>query len=330
MKLAVIGDVHWSTYSSIWRQRGDKYSSRLENLITTLNWAERIADEKKTDAMIYVGDFFDKAELTAEELTALHEIAFNYQHHIFLVGNHEIGRASNEFSTAHLFNLMVDAEVISEPKVYQLDGKTVGFIPYVLESNRKSLIDTVPPCDIVFSHNDLKIQYGMFNSEVGYDPEEIKNHCRYFVNGHIHNFHVQDNIINIGNITGQNFSEDATKYPHRMMIIDTDTMQVEYIDNPYAVGFYKVDYSADSVLMLPELSVASVKCPMSKIDNCKEYVSHCIASKIILDRSADASEEFNGGVEFEAVDHLVQFKNYVMENIGRDDLTMSELNEVLK
>ena len=71
MKILIVGDVHWSTYSSIVRSRGKKYSTRLENLINSVNWAERIADEENCDRIIYLGDFFDKADLTAEEITAL-------------------------------------------------------------------------------------------------------------------------------------------------------------------------------------------------------------------------------------------------------------------
>ena len=40
MKIGVIGDVHWSSYSSIVRSTGDVYSTRLENLIQSINWSE--------------------------------------------------------------------------------------------------------------------------------------------------------------------------------------------------------------------------------------------------------------------------------------------------
>ena len=40
----IVGDVHWSEYSSIYRKRGTKFSKRLENLINTVNWIEETAE----------------------------------------------------------------------------------------------------------------------------------------------------------------------------------------------------------------------------------------------------------------------------------------------
>ena len=40
MKIGIVGDIHWSRYSSILRQRGDKYSVRLENCIKSINFLQ--------------------------------------------------------------------------------------------------------------------------------------------------------------------------------------------------------------------------------------------------------------------------------------------------
>lgn len=336
MKAAIVGDLHWCTYSSIWRQRGNRYSSRLENLIDTLNWVERTADLNETDVVIYLGDFFDRADVTAEELTALRDIQFNYQHHIFLVGNHEIGRATDEFSTAHLFTLMADAEIIDTPTHYDVGGRKLGFLPYILENDRKSLAETLPLCDVIFSHNDIQMDYGNFVSTDGYDPDEIVKRCTYFFNGHIHNFGTiaDGKIINIGNITGQNFSEDGFKYHHQMAILDLDSMKVSYIENPFAASFYKLNYSdiTDPTSRAPFLddnSIVTIKCRPDEVDACREYCKGLLAYKIIIDRSA-VSDGGQPLAEFEPVDHLAQFKTYILENLGNDELVVSELAEVLK
>ena len=57
-KLFVYGDVHWSTYSSIIRSRGEQYSTRLENLIRSVNWAEALAEKYNCETVICLGDFF--------------------------------------------------------------------------------------------------------------------------------------------------------------------------------------------------------------------------------------------------------------------------------
>ena len=86
MKIGIIGDIHFCEYSSILRTRGDKFSTRLENCIKSINWAEDLT--RNCDKVIYLGDFFDKSSLNASELTAFSEINFNIVPHSFLVGNH--------------------------------------------------------------------------------------------------------------------------------------------------------------------------------------------------------------------------------------------------
>lgn len=74
MKVAICGDVHWSTSSSIIRQRGTNYSERLENLIKSVNWFEDLSKEENCDMNIYLGDFFDRPDLNSQEISALSEI----------------------------------------------------------------------------------------------------------------------------------------------------------------------------------------------------------------------------------------------------------------
>ena len=87
MKYLVCGDVHWCQYSSILRTRGNKYSTRLENLIASVNWVEDLAKKQECEGIIYLGDFFDRPDLGAEELTALQEVKWANLKHIFIPGN---------------------------------------------------------------------------------------------------------------------------------------------------------------------------------------------------------------------------------------------------
>ena len=84
-KICIWGDNHWSQYSSILRKRGDKYSVRLENSISSLNWVENLATSQGCSFVVCTGDFFDAAVLKAEELTALEDIKWNNLPHMFLV-----------------------------------------------------------------------------------------------------------------------------------------------------------------------------------------------------------------------------------------------------
>ena len=75
MKIGIIGDIHFCEYSSILRTRGEEFSTRLENCIESINWAEETTAD--CDCIIYLGDFFDKSSLNAAELSALRKIIWN-------------------------------------------------------------------------------------------------------------------------------------------------------------------------------------------------------------------------------------------------------------
>ena len=328
MKFAVIGDVHWSTYSSIVRGRGKKYSKRLENLIDTINWCESEAEKRKVDAVVYLGDFFDKAELTSEEITALKEINWCVIPHTFLVGNHEIGLHDNSFSTCELFGLL-QSGIVNKPQSRKaMDGTVVGFLPYMLESDRIPLSEAFSErCDVIFSHNDLICQYGMYKSTVGYDPADIEKVCGLFINGHIHNYNEMGNIINLGNITGQNFSEDGAIYPHHMMFLDTVEKSVEFVENPHALYFYKVDFDGADYEPFDSHSVVTVKCSLENVEKAKALVANALASRIVITRDEAVSDV--SITELQTVDHLQKFAEFVHQTVGTSEAVDEELKRVL-
>ena len=56
MKMLVYGDLHWSQYSSIVRERGLYFSTRLQNNIDSLDWVETLSYEKGCEKVICVGE----------------------------------------------------------------------------------------------------------------------------------------------------------------------------------------------------------------------------------------------------------------------------------
>ena len=165
MKICIHSDEHWCQNSSIVRSRGEKYSTRLENLILSMNWVEQLAWDTGSECVVCCGDFFDSSVLNSEEISALQEIRWAPISHLFLTGNHETNVSSLEYSTTDLFKLCPNAAVMNEPQQYFIDNTSVEFcfLPYVLERDRKSIQEYFGPktCNrIIFSHNDIKnVQY---------------------------------------------------------------------------------------------------------------------------------------------------------------------------
>lgn len=350
MRLFIYADPHWSSYSSILRSRGIKYSTRLENLIKTLNWIEAEAMSRNCDVIVCLGDFFDKSELNSEEITALQEIMWADIPHWFIVGNHEMGRSTLEHSSSHLFDLLPNASVINEVSLFNTDDTTLVSIPYILENNRKPLKEYLAPYEmrenvIVLSHNDIAgIQMGKFLSTAGFSIEEIEENCKLFINGHLHNgADIGNKIINLGNITGQNFSEDASTYDHNALLLDTTTKSIEKIKNPYALNFYKINLTnlqptIDDALINKILdslefpAVATIKVNSDNAFLVNDLVSsanNIIECRCIVERVGN-TEEVVVSNDNTSLDHLLKFQQFVLENIGTSDLIKNELERVSK
>ncbi len=298
MRCLLYTDPHFSQYSSIVRKRDNPYSLRLKNEIESISWAEEQADKYNCDKIICLGDFFDRADLNAEEITALQDITWSSKPHYFLVGNHEMGINDLSFSSAHLLKMIPDVQVIDKPDMICGFGYELIFLPYMLESNRKTISEYVNKVTsdfyrntmitqevknrIILSHNDISgIRYGQIISKIGFDIKDIEDNCSLYINGHLHNQQqVSDKIFNLGNLTGQNFSEDAEKYNHCIGILDTATMKLDLIVNPYALNFYKLEMVEDySYIKLKDKletfsnAIVSLKIPQSKITEVKELLS---------------------------------------------------------
>lgn len=347
MKIGIVGDIHWSTYSSILRNRGKNFSVRLEGLIKSISWAEQLFKEHGCEEEIFLGDTFDKPDLTAEEISALSEVKWNKTPKLrhFIVGNHESGLSSLIYNSTQILHKMGVVE--DKPHLYSLNENTeILFLPYITEDDRKPLDNYLEGRDnnkklIICSHNDIKdFQMGMFLSKTGFSVEEINSNCDLYLNGHLHNCgQVNNKIINIGVLSGQNFSEDAFKYEHHIAILDTDTLELEYFENPYAFNFYKIDIDKkEDIKKLCELkpnAVLSIKCLDKLVTEAKQTLGtlpNLTNYKVIMYNNDTVVTE-KTTLELNNVDHLKQFQNFILEkqpDIGDLNIVEEELGEVCR
>lgn len=277
IKVAVCGDIHWSTYSSIVRKRGRKYSKRLENLIKSVNWFEKLSKDHGCSEEIFLGDTFDRPDLSAEEMTALQDIRWNKSKKHFLIGNHESNISTLEYSSTKFFE-SIDADVIQTPTLYSItDTIDFHFIPYIKTDSLlsvKSYINNESKKNVFFAHQDLAgVQYGKFISQTGFSIDDIIENSTLFFDGHLHNEQIiNDKIFLVGILSGQNFNEDAFKYEHLVYILtinDDDSIEVESFINPEAFNFYKIRVENETdICRLDDLknhAVVSVVCEDSLV-----------------------------------------------------------------
>lgn len=338
MKIAICGDVHWSTYSSIIRKRGNKYSQRLEGLIRSLNWFEKLSKDNGCEMEIFLGDTFDKPDLSAEELTALQDINWNSSKKNFIVGNHESNINTLEYSSTKFFE-SIDANVVSEYNKIEIN-KYIDFhlIPYIKAEGLLSLSNynfDKTKKNVVFAHQDLAgIKYGRFTSEAGFDVDDILENCTLFFDGHLHNEQIINNkIFLVGILSGQNFNEDAFKYEHLVYIltIEDDVISVESYINPEAFNFYKININTkNDIKLLNKLknnAVVSIICEESLI---QEVNNNLKKNKKITDSRLTVFYNYSctseGDIQTILVDdYTKQFINLAKEKLTNTPILDNEL-----
>lgn len=292
-KYLIYTDPHWSQYSSIVRRRGKKYSVRLHNLIDSINWIETKAKELNCDGIIECGDFFDRESLNCEEITALQDLKFTNIDHEFIVGNHESNVSDLEFSSTKFFE-SIGAKVYDTIQRKVINDKVdFYYIPYLTDDRLPKLKDIIvdkKKKNVVFAHLDIAgLQYGMYTSQSGMNIQDILDNCTLFLDGHLHNGQIiEKKIVLIGNLTGQNFNEDSTKYEHLAYLLainDDGTIILEGIENPYSINFYKLKIESDAELKI--------------LDNLKNNcVLSVTCSSVIKDKVQTKIDSLNNILEY--------------------------------
>lgn len=329
-KLLLYGDPHYCAYSSVLRFRGEKYSLKIENMIKTLDWINKKAIELNCSNIICMGDFFDRPDLTAEEISSL--ATLNLDHHEFLIGNHEALSNNLKLSSTNIFKNSI---IYDKPILKCYDNLQVVFLPYVTESERQPLKDILSNLrlddnkkTVILSHNDIKdIQYGAFKSVQGYSNNEIMENCDLFINGHIHNGGwFNSKILNVGSLTGINFSNDADIWKSSIAILDTETLQVELILNPYSFQFYKKQFNNIDDLksfiydLEGNLNIISMKLPEKIVEEAHKLLidDKILYKRIIIDYQTVSKVQEE--VIDTRIDYFEKFKQFILEKYN-DGLT---------
>jgi DNA repair exonuclease SbcCD nuclease subunit len=342
MRILVFTDNHFCERSSILTKYGTKYSVRLENQIESINWVEQIAKNKNCKMVVCLGDFFDKPQLTDQEITALRDIkwADNIPHY-FLIGNHESEENDLQYSSTKALE-SENRFIIDKPAIHNLADVELAFLPYIVESNKQPLETYFPKSRlprILFSHNDiLGLQLGPVVSKIGFSLEEIEANCTCCLNGHLHNGQaISNKVLNLGNLTGKDFGEDATRYQHKIIIIDTDTFAFETIENPYAFNFYKFDILTENDLKILDTvktnAVVSIKCVDKYVEYIREKIAqnpNIIDTRIILIKTFEESDSLAVDISDLAVDQCVKFAECCREKLDNTPILEAELAEILK
>ena len=311
MKIGIVTDIHLAYTSSILPiyQKDSKYTTRLQYMIDTIQWYERLFREQGCSYIVNLGDLTDSNILRSEEITALAD-AYSVRTNdsvpeIYITGNHDTLTDDHRYSTTSILNNLPNFTVITEPAKLTLNNLStresleVTFLPYINHKKIDHEFLKKYNSDILFSHIDIlgSSLYQAFGNEIGVDPNLL---CMYFnnvYNGHIHLKEQikcnKDNIWNVGSTTSISFS-DSNNYIPGAHILDTETGKLETIPNPYNILFrkFKIKSTTDLIKKLNEFDpeyryVMRIDIPFNIKDDVNKILEqheNIIANRLILDR----------------------------------------------
>ena len=234
MIITIISDTHLS------KNDIKLTETNSHNVYDSLIWADGVAKENNSDIVLINGDFLDKDVLDSETNTLISDFFNQAQNkkYLFLLGNHEMMDADGNYNSLNILKNYKNVEVITKLKTLSSGDKTLVFQPYTKKvENINELLQTLSSNknNILFSHLTYDNVPGINSLIKGeLDYLAIRDKVNKIFNGHIHIGLEADNnkYIQIGTITGLNFSDNYNYSKPGIIIYDTENDTFKRIENP--------------------------------------------------------------------------------------------------
>ena len=243
MKIALLNDTHFGV-------RNDspafiKYQNRFYN---ELFFPYLI--ENKIDTLIHLGDVVDRRKFIN------YRIAHNFQEkfwkrlydmridtHIIL-GNHDTyyKNTNDTNSIDLLLNEYSNINVMAEACDLTVDGRKIFMLPWICSDNYEQSMERMNDTDaeICMGHLEIAgfVMHRGVKSHGGLNAERFRKFGLVY-SGHYHHRNNDGHIYYLGNPYELTWAD--YKDPRGFHIWDTETMQLEFIQNPYTM-FERVEY----------------------------------------------------------------------------------------
>ena len=173
--------------------------------------------------------------------------AMNVELHV-IVGNHDVPyRNTNDINAiAELFSAHDNIKIYSNPEEVLFDKTLVAFIPWINNTNLPDTIKFIEKCKstVCFGHFELA-GFEMDRGVVCQDglDKRIFNKFDMTLTGHFHHPSTDGFITYLGNTYEMTWADYADA--RGFHILDTDTLDLEFIQNPYHM-FHKIVYDDSS------------------------------------------------------------------------------------
>lgn len=275
MKICLIGDIHFCNSSgSVHHQKSIKEFCDKILLPTLL--------KRGITIVLQTGDLFTSRTSThSQSLDNAKRCFFNplNQYNIdlhLILGNHDIFyKESLSINTPELVLAEYSNVTIHKtPSVLKFDNVTIDMLSWICDENREQIFEFVrkSKSDYCFAHLEL-VGFKMSKSymaEHGDDPKLFSNYKQVW-SGHYHSSSTSGNILYLGNPTQDSW--EAVNEVKGFRIFDTETHEMEFIENPYNL-FERIIYNDENKLEFKDISEKFVKVIIEKLSDSKKFESY--------------------------------------------------------
>ena len=251
MKIAILNDTHFGA-------RGDSqlffdYFMKFFNDVFF-----PYMDKNNIKTVIHAGDLMDRRKFV--NFSILNQVRKNFMDVIAeknidfhcILGNHDVYyRNTNEInSVKELFSH--DINIYESPKVVNFDGLDIALLPWVNKENEEESLEFIrtAAAPILIGHLELdgyEVLRGVKFKPISGNGMSPSLFSRYekVLSGHFHCRQERGNIYYMGTQYQITFAD--LYEPKGFHVFDTDTREIEFIENPHRM-FYAIDYDdADAV-----------------------------------------------------------------------------------
>lgn len=248
--------------------------------------------ENDITTIIHAGDLMDRRKFV--NFNVLNQVRNRFVKYIkdnniemhCILGNHDVYyRNTNEVnSLRELFNN--DIKIYEDPTVINFDGLDIALLPWVNKENEKESLDFInnAPAPIMVGHLEIQgydvIRGVQYNS--GMNPKLFSRYEKVLT-GHFHCRQEHGNIYYMGTQYQITFADIEEKKGFH--IFDTDTRDIEFIENPYQM-FHKLSYNdEDGPVELDKLDLSYLKDSYVRLDI--ESKKHAYSFDSFMDKLYD-------------------------------------------
>lgn len=320
MKIAILNDTHCGI-----RNSSEVFLNNAADFYTEVFFPE--CEKRGIKQIVHLGDYYDHRKFVNFK-------ALNHNRKVFLdrmrslgmqmdiiPGNHDTYyKNTNDLNSLKelLGHYMNEVHIIMEPTVMEYGSLKMALLPWINTENYQSSLQFIKDCkaDWLGGHLELggfEVMRGLESSH-GMD-HKLFDKFELVMSGHYHASSRKDNIWYLGSQM-EFFWSDAhdPKYFH---VVDTETREVEKIQNPYTL-FEKVVYNDDET-------------DYNTIDTAK-FTKKFVKVVVVNKKDQFVFDRFIDRIQNEDIHELKiaeNFSEFIGENVEDESISFDDTAEIV-